>query len=248
MATGLGKILLEKGVRIDKIYNHQEASAKSLAELLNCCYTTNKADIPNDSTLYLIALKDDHILQTIQDMSLENKLVIHTSGSFSSQLLQQHTTRWGCFYPMQTIIKDQDVDLRKSPTFIEAANEKDTLLLEKIGKLLNSTVYKLDSSKRIKLHLAAVATNNFTYHLFSCIQDYCNKHQLPYSTLKPLLIRTIENINKEYPFKLQTGPAKRKDIKIIETHLNLLQDEEFLLDIYRLLSNQILKKHQDHEL
>ena len=46
--------------------------------------------------------------------------------------------------------------------------------------------------------------------------------------------------------ELQTGPAKRNDVKTIEKHIKILQNEEYLADIYALFSKQIIKKH--HEL
>ena len=44
----------------------------------------------------------------------------------------------------------------------------------------------LNSSKRKKLHLAAVASNNFTYHLLSMVKDYCIKNEVNFKDLKPL--------------------------------------------------------------
>ena len=47
---------------------------------------------------------------------------------------------------------------------------------------------------------------------------------------------------------MQTGPASRKDLKLIENHLNLLENDSNLKEIYELFSKQILKKHHNHEL
>ena len=59
----------------------------------------------------------------------------------------------------------------------------------------------LNSSKKKKLHLAAVASNNFTYHLLSMVKEYCIKNEVNFKDLKPLLEKTIETILNKNPFQ-----------------------------------------------
>lgn len=63
---------------------------------------------------------------------------------------------------------------------------------------------------------------------------------LDYSLLLPL----IEQNNKKSllgdPQKLQTGPAKRNDVKLINEHIKEIKNLHHK-DIYRLLSDNIIK-------
>lgn len=244
VATHLSKSFHEKGIKIDVIFNHKLTSAKELANKVNCPFTTSLNEIPSNSTIYLLALPNQYITETLENLKLKNPFIVHTSGSFNSEILEKFTNRWGCFYPLQTFVKNQPTDLRDSSVFIETKNTKDTEVLEKLCEIIECNCHILNSKQRKQLHISAVATNNFSYHLFSCIQEYCNKHDLPYSTLQPLLAETLKKIALEEPFKHQTGPAKRNEEGTIKNHLDLLANDKYLSEIYYLFSNQIKKKHE----
>lgn len=248
MATQLGKALIKSSIKIDLIYNHQLESASILAKQLNSKASDLPDDLPLNSNLYIVALKDEHIISTLKKLQLKNKLIAHTSGTYNTENLTSISSRPACFYPMQSLKKNQDISLVNTPVFIEAPNKEDNHLLEKLCRKISCIPYEINFDQRQKLHIAAIATNNFTYHLFSCIQDYCIKHNLPYSSLKPLILQTINTIEKETPFEQQTGPAIRSEDKMIKKHLKILKNEKFLADIYSLFTKQIKKKHQNNEL
>ena len=110
---------------------------------------------------------------------------------------------------------------------------------------LSSKVYEYTDEQRRHLHIAAVFVNNFSNHLFAIAQDYCEKHQLDYQLLMPLIHETIHKIDTILPKDAQTGPAKRNDTKIIEKHLSQLKTEdEHLYKIYSLLTDSILKMYK----
>ena len=110
---------------------------------------------------------------------------------------------------------------------------------------LSNTVYLVSSEERLILHIAAVFVNNFSNHLFAIAQDYCEKHQLDYQLLMPLIHETIHKIDTIPPKDAQTGPARRKDMEIIDKHLHLLKEEdEHLHRIYSLLTDSILKMYK----
>ena len=104
-----------------------------------------------------------------------------------------------------------------------------------------------NSEKRKQLHVAAVVSNNFTYHLLSLVKTHCLKNNIDYNHLRHLIELSIENITKENPFVLQTGPAVRNDTKLIEKQLDMLKNEHDLKEIYDLFTRQIIQKHH-HEL
>lgn len=244
VGTQLSLNLKKKGFKIDCIYNHNINSAEKLASKLSCFFTNKKKEIPETSDLYIVALKDENILNTLKGVNLKDKLIAHTSGSFNSKLLNPISSNWACFYIMQTMISNLNTDFSSSQILIEANNYKSLNILKEIAKKLGSDVKELDSIKRQKLHIAAIATNNFTYHLFSCIQEYCSKNDISFDILKPLLKETINNINKQVAFKLQTGPAKRGDTKTITNHLNLLKNKDkYMYDIYSFFNKIIIQHH-----
>ncbi|MCF6350306.1 MAG: DUF2520 domain-containing protein [Flavobacteriaceae bacterium] len=197
---------------------------------------TNQLNKLKDATLYIIAISDDSISRFSKQLNLNNKLVVHTSGSMALQDLQCNA-RKGVFYPLQTLSKNAKVSFKKIPICLESENEKDYKLLEKIANSISTKVYKVNSEQRKYLHLAAVFVNNFTNHLYKIGHDICTEKEVSFAILKPLIQETAKKIKHLSPSKAQTGPAKRKDIKTIKNHLNLLNKKQ--QEIYKLLTKSI---------
>ncbi|MGY8940031.1 MAG: DUF2520 domain-containing protein, partial [Flavobacteriales bacterium] len=98
-------------------------------------------------------------------------------------------------------------------------------------------IYSVNSEQRKALHIAAVFVNNFTNHLYTIGNDICEKHQVPFEILQPLIQETSEKIKTLSPKKAQTGPAIRNDKKTIKSHLELLSKEQ--QEIYKLITQAI---------
>ena len=87
------------------------------------------------------------------------------------------------------------------------------------------------------MHVAAVFVNNFVNHLYHIGSEICAKNKVPFEILHPLIIESALKIKDLTPFESQTGPAKRKDEKIIEKHITLLDKNQ--QEIYKLLTKSI---------
>ena len=246
IANGFLHLFLKNQFKIDCIFGKSSKNIEK-SVLKNTFFTDNITKIPSTSDLYIFALSDDAYQKVFEKISKNNYLVIHTSGSLDSKSLGIISERWGCIYPLQSIKKDTKLSWEKVPFFMEAANEKDEKLLSIFCASNNMNFSTLNSFKRKKLHLAAVASNNFTYHLLSMVKEYCIKNEVDFNDLKPLLEKTIETVLNEDPYMDQTGPAIRKDNALIEKQSKELEEFENLQEIYEIFSKQIIKKHH-HEL
>jgi predicted short-subunit dehydrogenase-like oxidoreductase (DUF2520 family) len=60
--------------------------------------------------------------------------------------------------------------------------------------------------------------------------------------VRPLILETAEKVQQQFPADAQTGPAIRGDQKTILNHLQMLKNEPELEQLYRLLSQGIIKK------
>jgi len=138
---------------------------------------------------------------------------------------------------LQTFSKEKEMDFSTVPFCLEAENKEDYLLLEKIAKTIGRKIYSVNSEQRKALHIAAVFVNNFTNHLYTIGNDICEKHQVPFEILQPLIQETSEKIKTLSPKKAQTGPAIRNDKKTIKSHLELLSKEQ--QEIYKLITQAI---------
>ena len=164
----------------------------------------------------------------------------HTSGTNSKDLLAPASSAFGIFYPLQTMKKNSKVDFKSIPLLVEGNDEATVAKLEALAKTISQNVHRVDQEQRKWIHVAAVFANNFTNHLYSVSESILLGHGLPFDILKPLIYRSIENLQQNSPAELQTGPAARGDMQTIEKHLMLLGDDIRLKKIYEIMTQSII--------
>ncbi len=224
-------------VEIVQIYNRSQGT---IPLEFKTDFTSELSEI-KESDVYIIAIPDDDIKGFSEKLPFHNRLVVHTSGSVDIQILSEKN-RKGVFYPLQTFSKDRDIDFTNIPICVEASNTSDLKTLQKIAGCISEKTVEIISEDRRKLHLAAVFINNFTNHLYHISEDIVSENHLDFDLLKPLIIETANKIKSLSPSESQTGPAKRKDKKTIEKHLDLLNNDWYK-DIYKIITKSIQQAH-----
>lgn len=89
--------------------------------------------------------------------------------------------------------------------------------------------------------MAAVFACNFSNHMVGIAQGLLNEEGLDNALLNPLIRETMIKLESLSSLEAQTGPAAREDYQIMEEHLNALQDHPFEKEIYRLISENIIR-------
>lgn len=239
VATHLAKAFFFEDFEIEQVYSNNIDNALALADEVNSIAIDNVINLNSNSDLYIVAIKDDAIENVLQQIIDKNIFIVHTSGSIPITVFEQTGfNNYGIFYPLQTFSKLKAINLLDVPFCIEA-NEQEDILVELANKLSNS-VHRVDSEQRKKLHLAAVFACNFTNHMYAIAEDLCLKNNVNFNILKPLIRETAEKITLNHAKDVQTGPAKRKDEKIIENHIEQLSDSKSYQDIYKLITESII--------
>lgn len=239
VAFHLTNVLLKnKKVELLQVYNKNLTKIEYLRHSVEI--TDNLYNLNKNGDIYIIAISDDAISTFSKQLILPNKLVVHTSGSITLNDLKSNSNK-GVFYPVQSFSKNKKVDFSIVPICIEAETASDLKLLEQLAKIITNKCYIINSEQRKKLHLAAVFVNNFVNHLYYLGNEICDKNNIPFEILHPLIKETSEKIEELSPFEAQTGPAKRNDIKTMEKQQDMLPINQ--KEIYTLLSNSILKTY-----
>lgn len=232
----INTFLKSSEVKIVQVYNRSVESLKQFEEQIPT--TTNLEDLL-EADLYIISVSDNSIKEISINLTKSNKLVVHTSGSTNIDVLT--SKRNGVFYPLQSFSKDKQVNFKHIPICIEANNNDDLIILESLASLISDHVYLLDSEKRFKMHISAVFVNNFVNHLYHFGSEICEKNNIPFEILHPLIKETAEKVQTLSPLNAQTGPAKRNDTVTIENQLKKLSGNQ--LNIYKSLTNSIIKTY-----
>lgn len=240
LATRLSKALKENGHEIVQIYSRTEYSASMLAKANGSAFTTKTEDICKDADIYIISLADSAYETVLGNIKFNNKLIVHTSGSLSIEILKQYSENFGVLYPLQTFSKSRDVNFSVIPFCIEANKAENEEFLSQFSKTLTSDVRHIDSEQRKKLHLAAVFAANFTNHMYLLAEKIIEKNNLPFDILIPLIEEVAQKVKYLSPRDAQTGPAKRKDMNIISEHLKMLEEDMDLYNLYRTITDSII--------
>ena len=233
VASHYCKIMNEKGIKTKTVCSRTPFNAEDLA-----------------ADLIVIAVKDDAIEQICRQtepfaqlINSNRSIFVHTSGFNDTQCLKNIFSCYGSFYPLQTLKKGITIDFNTVPLCTWANTDEGCQALEQLALKLSPIHYVLTDSQRKALHLSAVFVNNFPNHLFAIANRILEKNNIPFSTLFPLMERTVAAAKENNPLCVQTGPAFRNEISIMEEHKACLNNEE--RKIYEILSESIIKEHSN---
>lgn len=243
VATVLGKIIQNAGHDIIQVLSRNEHNAKILAGVFNCAYGNYISTPYKEADIYLFAITDNALHHLDQHLQLENKLVVHTAGSVSKDVLNSISDRYGVIYPLQSLNKTSD-ELPEVPLLIDGSSSEILTYLQNFAGTLSNEVFVVNDEDRLRFHIAAVFVNNFTNHLYAMADDFCSQENIDFIKLFPLIDETTKRVKKHPPKEIQTGPAIRQDLYTLGKHLKMLSADPDLKYIYLKLSESILKLHQ----
>ena len=243
VATNLASEIRKKVTDKIHINGRTESNVKQLAEKVQASYSVSIEDIPSGSQLYILSVSDDSLQELTENPILkekiDNNIVVHTAGSIPMEVLKNLSGNYGVFYPLQTFSKFNTIDFKNVPICLEASSGFNYDRLSKYAFQISEKVRKVNSEQRKIVHLAAVFANNFSNRMFSIAEELLKNANIDFELLLPLLDETIEKVKKSSPSKVQTGPAVRNDIKVIDKHLKLLEKHKELQELYVLISQNI---------
>lgn len=239
VATVLGRLFKQNNHQVIQVMSRHEAHAKKLADELGCTATNYDGITDMSADLYVVAITDGILFDLNKSFSLGNKLIVHTAGSVTKEVLKDISSRYGILYPFQSLRKEMDI-IPPIPILVDGNNEEAIASIEAFAKTLAPDVRRTTDEERLKLHVAGVVVNNFTNHLYTVAEDFCQKENLDFSLLLPLIAETTRRITKYHPKDVQTGPAFRNDVFTLDKHLKLLTTHPKLKYLYLKLTDSIM--------
>lgn len=248
LAWHLAPALDNMGYVVREVFSKNPGHAEALTGRLYQANVKATLDFStSDSKVFFIAVSDDAISDIAREIILpEDAILVHTSGSQPlSELQYAATQNLGVFYPLQTFSKAKKVDFQDVPVFIESYTAETEKILMEIARSISKEVKKIGSEERKALHIAAVFASNFSNHMLTIAKDIMRQNSLDYEWLKPLITETINKSMYVGPENAQTGPAQRGDFNILDSHLEFLQSEESISDIYKVVSQHIIDRYYE---
>lgn len=244
-AYTLCKVLKSKGIEPFCIYvRNPEKAEKVRADLdVEVVFSYEKV---LESDLAIVAVKDDAISEVAAHLIDYKGLVVHTSGTKSSEVLNR-IERYGVFYLPYTMSKERNISFDDVPLLIYANSPEDMIRLNGFAEQLSSKVQYCDDEQRKTIHLAAVYVSNFTNVMLGIGDKLLKENGLSLDLMRPLVMEMMKKSFEISPEKALTGPARRGDIQTILDHEEMLVNSPKELEIYKVLTNYILEKYQKNE-
>lgn len=241
-ASVLGRKFKAAGHTIVQVYGRDSKEASQLAYELGTESTNYWNVVNRDADIYLLAVTDIAISEILQELRLPGKTIVHTAASVSKRILENATSHFGVFYPLQSLRKETGY-LPDTPIIIDASDDTTLQALQELAHSISDQVIMANDEERLKLHLAAVFCNNFVNHLYALTAEYCKSEQLNFKLLLPLIRETTSRLESLSPLDSQTGPAVRNDKVTIDKHRELLEGYPELKKIYDLFTKSIMNGH-----
>ena len=180
-----------------------------MAQTLGCAWTTCLEQVDEHADLYIVSVKDAVLETVISQLAHCNPYALYLHTAGSLPM-----EVWkGKFKNYGVAYPMQTFSKQREVNFEEV--------------------------QRKYLHIAAVFACNFSNHMYAICQHLLQAHQLPFESMLPLIDETARKVHELSPVEAQTGPARRYDENVINRHLNMLEEEPKLAEIYRLLSEHI---------
>jgi predicted short-subunit dehydrogenase-like oxidoreductase (DUF2520 family) len=246
VAWHLAQAFKAGGIKITNIISRSEISGNELADLVSSKRIEKLTETTEDPDLYLCCISDDSIGDVSEILKDKKSIIAHTSGSVSMDIFKRTHENYGVFYPLQTFTREKKMQYSGIPFLIEGSSKE---LENKFAKLADRVSGKweiVNSNKRRMVHIAAVFACNFSNHLARIAQEILKEEKMDFDILRPLLEESNKKLQLLDPKKAQTGPAYREDISIIESHLHELTNKPEEAEIYKLLTDSIIK-YKNHK-
>ena len=145
------------------------------------------------------------------------------------------------FIEKRTKAEGRKIDFYKIPLFIQGNSSETLALLYSFCNRISEKIIKIDSDKKVVLHLAAVFANNFINHLLTIAYELLKQNKLQAEYLYPLIEETVNKAMEMDPKLTQTGPAVRNDLDTINNHIEMLSKKPEWQKIYTFVSENIQK-------
>lgn len=239
VASVLGRQCKQKGHEIVAIASRNPKSGMTLSAELNTRFISVQDAGNMDADIFIIAVSDSAVKEVASSLRVPGKLVVHTAGAVSMEVLQNSSQNYGVLYPLQSLRREM-ISIPSVPLLIDGNNDHSLGLLANLAHSLSENVERANDEQRAKLHVAAVFVSNFSNHLYLLAEGYCKAEHLDFKLLYPLIVETASRLKDTSPSELQTGPAFRKDISTLEKHLRLLSNYPKLKLTYTRLTDSIM--------
>jgi len=237
-ATVLGRKSKTAGHRIVQVYSRNGSHANQLASRLGAVSTSYISTIERNADLMIIAIRDETLVPFVRDLGHMNSLVAHTAGALSIKEIQGTSENHGILYPLQSLRMEMEI-MPALTILTDGNNPVSKKKLKDFASTIAENVMEANDDTRLRYHVAATLINNFTNYLFTLAESFCEKENISFRILQPLMEETVIRLRNSSPKASQTGPAWRNDQTTMQKHREILKNYPVILSFYEKFTEEI---------
>lgn len=243
VAWHLGNAFANAGIEIKHIAGRDSEKAKLLADQLGCNSFGSVEDEIPDTDIYLLAVKDDVIRTVFEKVYKKGRFIVHHAGAIKGDILEKNGNNYGVIWPMQTLTKNNDINLGQTLIAVSGNSRESQALLKDLASKISSRIIEVSDEQRAIMHLSAVWINNYTNHMYDIAYNLLKENDLSLELFYPLMEEHLRKIKEIAPDQLQTGPAIRGDMATLAKHKSMLNEHKEWKELYDTLAKSILHKY-----
>jgi predicted short-subunit dehydrogenase-like oxidoreductase (DUF2520 family) len=237
VGRAIGRRLRESGWKIGAVVTSSEATARKAVRSIGAghahAFLTRQVLA---AQVILITTRDGSLAEVTGDLArigaeeLRGKIVLHTSGALSSDVLdpvRRYGAAVGSMHPLQTF-SGVGVPPLEGKVFAIEGDAAAVRMARQIAHALGAVPVHIDGAKKPLYHAAGALAAGSILALMEAATRLMTasgmKRREAVRALLPLTRQVLENFERLGPRAAWTGPLSRGDYGIVATHLDAMKD------------------------
>ncbi|MEG6617209.1 Rossmann-like and DUF2520 domain-containing protein [Peptococcaceae bacterium 1198_IL3148] len=242
--VGAGKVgsamavaLQRSGYPIVGVVSGSVSSAQALGLRLGVNYSTQLTAFTNGAQIVFITTPDREVVNVVTTIANNGgfkagQIIVHTSGSIPStaiNIARQHGALVAAFHPLQSFADVETAILNLPGSYFAIEGDADALpVLNQLLNDLHGHGITINPEDKPLYHAAAVVASNYLVAIIHLATEMLAKlgleRQQSVPALWPLIMGTLNNIEKDGTIKALTGPVERGDSITLDKHIKAINE------------------------
>jgi predicted short-subunit dehydrogenase-like oxidoreductase (DUF2520 family) len=239
----LARLLSKAGYAVQAVYARRNSEAEWLAAYVNGEAVPHPADVLRRCDLILLTVPDDAIEAVAVSLvgDWQGKAVVHTSGARDLDALDALVQRRAMTGSLHPAFPFADVEtalagLRGAAFAVEAADARLRNWLVELVTAVGGQVIEIPAGQKALYHAALVMASNYTVVLYAVAERLLTglgaDKAAADAALNVLMTATVENLKAQGIPDALTGPLTRADTGTLQAHLDALNGQPELANLY----------------
>lgn len=256
VGTAFARFMAEAGYRPEGFASKSPESARRTAELAGSGHFGNvEREFTENADIVLVTTPDGVIGETCAQVA-ENggfkagAVVLHCSGAHPSTVLEpagKCGAVIGSMHPLQSIASGETPASPFPGIVISVEGDRQAVETARtVAEDLGAVCMEIRTDGKALYHASAVVASNYLVTLLDLAFNLIGKAGIAkkdaYAVLKPLIMGTLNNVEKVGVPKALTGPIARGDAETVERHLKESESKApELVSLYKTLGLHTLE-------